>query len=95
MANTRRGPLDGLRVVELTDESARFAGKLLAESGRLGRPHRAPGASVRRWPTRASPPAAACSTGGSRAASTWVDVDLGDRRRAGAPTGAWPSTPTW
>ncbi len=27
------GPLDGLRVVELTDETGRFAGKILAESG--------------------------------------------------------------
>lgn len=27
------GPLDGLRVIDLTDDSGRFAGKLLAESG--------------------------------------------------------------
>jgi crotonobetainyl-CoA:carnitine CoA-transferase CaiB-like acyl-CoA transferase len=41
VSDTLRGPLDGLRVVELTDDSGRFAGKILAESGasvaRLGR----------------------------------------------------------
>src|SRR5262245_17709800 len=44
-----RGPLDGLRVVELTDDTGRFAGKLLAESGasvaRIGRP--VPGTAMR------------------------------------------------
>ena len=28
-----KGPLEGLRVVDLTDDSGRFATKLLAESG--------------------------------------------------------------
>src|SRR5688572_10131242 len=28
-----KGPLEGLRVVELCDDSGRFAGKILAESG--------------------------------------------------------------
>ncbi len=27
------GPLSGLRVIELTDETGRFAGKVLSESG--------------------------------------------------------------
>ena len=76
MANTRRGPLDGLRVVELTDESARFAGKLLAESGasvaRIGRP--APG------PAMAD--AVVAARGGLldwwlEGGKHWIDADLG------------------
>src|SRR4051812_13218959 len=46
VANTLRGPLEGLRVIELTDDTGRFAGKLLAESGasvaRVGRPPSGP-----------------------------------------------------
>ena len=42
------GPLDGLRVIDLTDDSGRFATKLLAECGasvaRLG--HGTPGVSM-------------------------------------------------
>ncbi len=76
MANTRRGPLEGLRVVELTDESARFAGKLLAESGasvaRIGRP--APG------PAMAD--AGVAARGGLldwwlEGGKHWIDADLG------------------
>ena len=41
MSTTSNGPLEGLRVVELTDATGRFAGKVLAESGasvaRIGR----------------------------------------------------------
>ena len=41
VSTTSNGPLEGLRVVELTDATGRFAGKVLAESGasvaRIGR----------------------------------------------------------
>ena len=95
MANTRRGPLDGLRVVELTDETGRFAGKLLAESGasvaRIGRP-------VARSGHGATPSVAARGglldwwlEGGKR----WIDARPRRRPTAWRPTGAWPSTPTW
>jgi benzylsuccinate CoA-transferase BbsE subunit/naphthyl-2-methylsuccinate CoA transferase subunit len=70
-----RGPLDGLRVVALTDELGRFAVKLLTESGasvaRIGRA--APG------PAMEDPTVAARGglldwwfDGGTR----WVDIDL-------------------
>src|SRR4051794_11529014 len=49
VADTLRGPLDGLRVVELSDDTVRFAGKILAESGasvaRIGRPSPGPAMS--------------------------------------------------
>ena len=54
------GPLAGLRVVELVDDTARFAGKVLAESGasvvRIGRPTSGPAmrAPERRRPRRAA-----------------------------------------
>jgi crotonobetainyl-CoA:carnitine CoA-transferase CaiB-like acyl-CoA transferase len=71
-----RGPLDGLRVVELTDDTGRFAGKILAESGasvaRIGRP--ASGAPMR--------DADVAARGGLldwwfEGGKRWVDVDLG------------------
>ena len=49
MTNKLKGPLGGLRVVELTDVTGPFAGKVLAESGasvaRVGR--RSPGPAMR------------------------------------------------
>ncbi len=49
MGNGQSGPLSGLRVVELTDATGRFAGKVLAESGasvaRIGR--QSPGPAMR------------------------------------------------
>src|SRR3954449_8084153 len=76
MVNTLRGPLEGLRVVELSGELGRFAGKLLAESGasvaRIGRPSSGP--------AMADPGLA--DRGGLldwwlEGAKHWVDVDLG------------------
>src|ERR1700712_949467 len=70
------GPLEGLRVVELSSELGRFAGKLLAESGasvaRIGRPSSGPA-------MRDAGPAA---RGGlldwwTEGAKRWVDADLG------------------
>ena len=93
LSSTSDGPLDGLRVVELTDDTGRFAGKVLAESGasvaRIGRAVAGPGDARRR---RRRPRRAARLVVRRRQA-------LGRRRprhggRAGTPTGAWPSAPT-
>ena len=76
MADARRGPLDGLRVVELTDDTGRFAGKMLAERGasvaRIGRP--APGPAMG--------DAGLAARGGLldwwlEGGKHWVDADLG------------------
>ncbi len=73
MAN---GPLDGLRVVELSDEVGRFAGKILAESGasvaRIGRSF--PGPAMR--------DADVAARGGLldwwfEGGKRWIDADLG------------------
>ena len=89
-----QGPLAGLRVVDLTDDSGRFATKLLAESGAsvvevgVGFARAAP------WPTPRPVHGAGCSTGGTTAASdgcrsTWARppgrtpiAELARRRRA-------------
>ena len=46
MVSTAGGPLSGLRVIEVSGELGRFAGKILAESGasvaRVGRPSSGP-----------------------------------------------------
>ncbi len=71
------GPLAGLRVIELTDDTGRFAGKLLAESGASVAQREADGFSgpaMRRL--RPRPRAAGCSTGGTTAASTASALDL-------------------
>ena len=81
MSNELNGPLGGLRVVELTDDTGRFAGKVLAESGasvaRVGR--RSPGPAMR--------DADVAARGGLldwwlEGGKRWVDVDLGPRRPA-------------
>ncbi len=93
MSNELNGPLDGLRVVELTDDIGRFAGKLLAESGasvvRVGR-----GRPARRCATPTSRRGAGCSTGGTTAASA-ASTSISHARPAGRPTAGWPSRPTW
>ena len=76
MGNESRGPLDGLRVVEMVDDTGRFAGKVLAESGasvvRIGRP--SPGAAMG--------DAAVAARGGlldwwMEGGKRWLDIDIG------------------
>ena len=83
MANTRRGPLDGLRVVELTDETRPLRRQDAGRERRVGRPHRARRRRAGDGATRPSRPAAGCSTGGSTAASTGSTSTSATRRRRG------------
>ncbi len=89
-----RGPLEGLRVVDLTDDSGRFATKLLAESGasvvRIGVGH----VRTRHARARCGGAGAGCSTGGTTAASSASTLDLAHRRRADAYRGAGGAVPT-
>ena len=75
LSSTLDGPLGGLRVVDLTDVTGRFAGKVLAESG----------ASVARIGRRSPGPAMRDSDAGRRGGllewwfdggTRWIDVDL-------------------
>ena len=89
------GPLAGLRVIELTDDTGRFAGKVLAESG-------ASVAQVVTAPPFAGPAmrdAGVAARGGLL--DWWYDGGKQPGRRStsaptpgATPTGAWPSAPT-
>ena len=87
MSTTSNGPLEGLRVVEL--DRRQLAGSPARCWPRAGRrsPASAGDRPARRCATPTSAGAAGCSTGGSRAASAGVDVDL-DSAGGQTPTAA-------